>query len=94
METDQRPPGLDPVHAALRRLVAGMMGPIAAGGAARAYELTEMLNVLLGLDLPPDTVVRSPTPDALARSLMTAWFEDGNSVEDLLERLTALAEDD
>jgi Phosphopantetheine attachment site len=99
---------LDAVHDALRGLLSGMLGAVAGssppaphvslfaigGGQDQAVELAAMLSAVFGLDLPGDTVVRSPTPDSLARSVTTAWFEDGNSLEDLVERLTALAEDE
>jgi hypothetical protein len=84
METDWR----------LRALVADMFGPIAAGLDAGAHELTAMLNALFGIDLSADAVLSSPTPDAVARSIETAWFDAGGSMEELTQRLTALTDDE
>jgi hypothetical protein len=39
-------------------------------------------------------VLRSPTPDALARSVETAWFDGDGTSEDLAERLLALGDDE
>jgi hypothetical protein len=56
---------------------------------AQAIELTQMVNALFGLDLPPDTALRSPTPDALARTIETAWY---GSTADLVELVDAIAD--
>jgi hypothetical protein len=94
MATDQRPSDLDAVHTALRGLLAEMIGPIAVGGDAEAAaELAEMLSAVFGLDLAADTIMRSPAPDALARCIETAWYEGGGSVEELADRLSALADE-
>jgi phosphopantetheine binding protein len=99
---------LDTIHESLRDLIAGMMGAMtgrsapaphvsfmALGGTdAYAFELIQILNAVFGLDLPSDTVLRSPTPDALARCIETAWFEGDGTVEQLVERLMALADDE
>jgi hypothetical protein len=84
METDRR----------LRALVADMVGPIAAGRDIDAHELTQMLNALFGIDLTADAILRSPTPDAVARSIESAWFDAGGSAEELTQRIAALADDD
>jgi len=108
MKADPGAALVDAIHDALRELIAGMMGASAgrsspaphvsffALGAsdAQALELAEILSAVFGLDLPADTVMRSPTPDALARSVETAWYDGGGSVEELADRLTALADDD
>jgi hypothetical protein len=84
METDRR----------LRALVAHMVGPIAAGRDADAHELAQMLNALFGIDLTADAILRTPTPDAVARSVESAWYDGGGSAEELTQRLAALAEDE
>jgi hypothetical protein len=95
-------------HDALRELIAGMMGAatgrsspaphvsLFALGAtdAQALELAEILSAVFGLDLDADTVMRSPTPDALARSVETAWYEGGGSAAELADRLSALVDED
>jgi Phosphopantetheine attachment site len=99
---------LDTIHESLRDLLAGMMGAMtgrsspaphvsfmALGGSdAQALELIQIVNTVFGLDLPSDAVLRSPTPDALARSIETAWFDGGGGVEELVERLRALTDDE
>jgi hypothetical protein len=52
------------------------------------------VNAVFGLALPADTVLRSPTPDSLARSIETAWFEAESSAADLAERIAALTDDE
>jgi hypothetical protein len=108
MKADPGAAMVDAIHESLRELVAGMMGsatgrssPAAhvsffALGAtdAQALELAEILSAVFGLDLPADTIMRSPTPDALARCIETAWFGGGGSAEELADRLSALADDD
>jgi len=95
MATDQRPSDLEAVHAALRGLLAEMIGPIAIRGDAQAAaELIEMLSAVFGVDLDSDTVTCFPSPDAVARSIETAWYDAGGSVEELADRLSALADDD
>ena len=94
---------LDSVHASLCDVVAEMMSTtcgrafprahvsfLALGGTeAQAAELTQMINALFGLDLPADTVMRSPTPDALARTIESSWQA---SPADLAELTRAIAE--
>lgn len=94
---------VDSVHAALCELVADMMSTVsghafprahlsflALGGTeAQAVELTQTINALFRLDLPGDTVMRSPTPDALARTIESSWDA---SPADLRELVAALAE--
>jgi Phosphopantetheine attachment site len=98
---------LDTIHESLRELISGMMGAMtgrsspaphvsfmALGGSdAQALELIQIVNTVFALDLPSDTVLRSPTPDSLARSVETAWFEGDGGVEELAERLLALGDD-
>jgi hypothetical protein len=97
---------LDQAHGALGGLVAGMMG--AALGAAsprphssffamggtdeQAGELARAVNALFGLDLPADVVTRSPTPDALARTIAVAWFEQGGTSAALAELTDVIAD--
>jgi hypothetical protein len=94
---------VDSVHASLCDLVAEMMSTtcgrafprahvsfLALGGTeAQGAELTQMINALFGLDLPADTVMRSPTPDALARTIESSWHA---SPSDLAELTRAIAE--
>jgi hypothetical protein len=98
----------DALHEDLSRLVAGMMGEAAGrsapaphvsffvigGRQPEAIELATMLNAVFSLDLPEDAVARSPTPDALARTVSVAWFEADGSVEDLVDRLAVVADAD
>jgi hypothetical protein len=107
MSADPAAALLDTTHESLRDLIAGMMGAMtdrsapaphvsfmALGGTdAHAFELIQILNAVFGLELPSDTVLRSPTPDALARSIETAWFEGDGTVEQLIERLMALVDE-
>jgi hypothetical protein len=93
---------VESVHASLCELVAEMMSTtcgrafprahvsfLALGGTeAQAAELTQMINALFGLDLPADTVMRSPTPDALARTIESSWHA---SPADLAELTRAIA---
>ena len=108
MHADPGATMLDTIHGSLRDMIAGMMGSMtgrsapaphvsfmALGGTdPHALELIQILNAIFGLDLPSDTVLRSPTPDALARSIETAWFEGDGNAEELAERLLALADDE
>jgi hypothetical protein len=80
METDRR----------LRALVADMVGPIAAGRDGDAHELAQMLNMLFGIELTADAILRTPTPDAVARTVESAWYDGGGSAEELGQRLAAL----
>jgi hypothetical protein len=84
METERR----------LRDLVADLMGPVAAGRGGDPHELTLMLNALFGIELADEAVLAAPTPDALARSVETAWFDAGGSPEELTLRLAVLADDE
>jgi hypothetical protein len=98
---------LGTIHESLSGLLADMMGSAAGRSAPaphvsffalgvrepEALELIQIVNAVFGLDLPADTVLRSPTPDALARSIETAWFEAGAGAEDLAERIAALSDD-
>jgi hypothetical protein len=94
---------VDSVHASLCDLVAEMMSMacgrafprahlsfLALGGTeAQASELTRTINALFGLDLPADTVMRSPTPDALARTIESFWHA---SPAELAELTRAIAD--
>ena len=99
---------LGTIHESLSGLLADMMGSAAGRSAPaphvsffalgardpQALELVQVVNAVFGLDLPADTVLRYPTPDSLARSIETAWFEAGGSAADLAERIAALSDDD
>jgi hypothetical protein len=94
---------VDSVHASLCDLVAEMMSTmcgrafprphlsfLALGGTeAQASELTRTINALFRLDLPADTIMRSPTPDALARTIESSWPASPN---DLVELIAALGD--
>ena len=97
---------VDSVHTRLADLIAAMMGAVTGrpaprphlsflalgGGEAEAEELASTVNAVFGLDLTADTVLRSPTPDALARTIADGWFDGGGSARDLVELVVALAE--
>ena len=98
---------VDSVHVRLADLVAGMMGAVCArpaprahlsfmalgGGEAEAAELAHTVNAVFGVDLSrADDVMRSPTPDALARTIADRWFDRGGSAPDLLDLIQVLAE--
>jgi hypothetical protein len=57
----------------------------------QAAELTQMVNALFGLDLPPDTALRSPTPDALARTIEIAFSGSPAELIDLIEAIADAA---
>jgi hypothetical protein len=94
---------VDSVHARLATLLAGMMGTVCGRPAPRAHlsfmalggdepeaaELASTINAVFGLSLSGDVVMRSPTPDALARTIESSW---GASPGDLLELVEALAD--
>jgi hypothetical protein len=94
---------VDSIHSSLCELIAEMMSTacgralprahlsfLALGGTeAQASELTQAINALFGLDLPADTVMRSPTPDALARTIESSWRA---STSDLAELTRAIAD--
>jgi hypothetical protein len=97
---------VDSVHVRLADLVAGMMGAVCArpaprahlsflalgGGELEAAELANTVNTVFGLDLTTDTVMCSPTPDALARTITSGWFDRGGSAPDLIDLIQVLAE--
>ena len=94
---------VDSIHSSLCELIAEMMSTacgralprahlsfLALGGTeAQASELTEAINALFGLDLPADTVMRSPTPDALARTIESSW---PGSATDLVALIAVIAD--
>jgi hypothetical protein len=94
---------VDSIHSSLCELIAEMMSTacgralprahlsfLALGGTeAQASELTQGINALFGLDLPTDTVMRSPTPDALARTIESSW---PGSATDLVALTAAIAD--
>ena len=94
---------VDSVHVRLADLLAGMMGAVCGRPAPRAHlsflalgagepeaaELAQTVNAVFGLDLSGETVMRSPTPDALALTIESSWTA---SAADLLELVQALAE--
>ena len=97
---------VDSVHVRLADLIAGMMGAICARPAPRAHlsflalggseteaaELAQAVNAVFGLSLSGDTVMRSPTPDALARTIADGWFDGGGSAPDLVALMVAVAD--
>jgi hypothetical protein len=97
---------VDSVQVRLADLVAGMMGAVCArpaprahlsflalgGGETEATELANTVNAVFGLDLTTDEVMRSPTPDALARTITGDWFDRGGSAPALLDLIQVLAE--
>jgi hypothetical protein len=97
---------VDSVHARLVDLLAAMMGEICSrpaprahlsflalgGGESEAEKLATTVNAVFGLDLTTAAVLRSPTPDALARTVADCWFDGGGSASDLVELVVALAE--
>jgi hypothetical protein len=107
MSADSGAALLGTIHESLSGLLADMMGSAAGRSAPaphvsffalgvrepEALELIQIVNTVFGLDLPADTVLRSPTPDSLARSIETAWFEAGAGAADLAERIAALSDD-
>jgi hypothetical protein len=108
MSADSGAALLDTIHESLSGLLADMMGSAAGCSAPaphvsffalgvrepEALELIQIVNAVFGLGLPADTVLRSPTPDSLARSIETAWFEAGAGADDLAERIAALSDED
>lgn len=108
MSADSGAALLGTIHESLSRLLADMMGSAAGRSAPaphvsffalgvrepEALELIQIVNAVFGLDLPADTVLRSPTPDSLARGIETAWFEGGGGAGDLAERIAALNDDE
>jgi Phosphopantetheine attachment site len=107
MSADSGAALLGTIHESLSGLLADMMGAVAGRSAPaphvsffalgvrepQALELRQMVNALFGLDLPADVALRSPTPDALARGIESAWFERGGSADELLERIAALGDE-
>ena len=95
---------VDSAHASLCEVVAELMAEVRGGAPPRSHlsflalggteaqaaELAQMINALFGLDLPADIILRSPTPDALARTIGTAWFDGGGTAADLAELIEAI----
>jgi Phosphopantetheine attachment site len=108
MHVDPGTTRLDTIHESISSLISSLMGAatqrsapaphvsfLALGASnAQAFELIQILNAVFGLDLPSDSVLKSPTPDALARGIEAAWFEADGSAEELAERLLALTDDE
>jgi Phosphopantetheine attachment site len=108
MSADSGAALLGTIHESLSGLLADMMGSAAGRSAPaphvsffalgvrepEALELIQIVNTVFGLDLPADTVLRSPTPDSLARGIETAWFDADGSAADLAERIAALSYDE
>jgi hypothetical protein len=108
MSADSGATLLGTIHESLSGLLADMMGSAAGRSAPaphvsffalgvrepQALELIQIVNAVFGLALPADTVLRSPTPDSLARSIETAWFEADGRAADLAERIAALSDDE
>jgi hypothetical protein len=96
---------VDSLHASLCELLGAMMAEITGhapprphssflalgGGETEARELAHMVNALFGLELPPDAVLRSPTPDSLARTIESSW---GASPADLVALVAAIGDDE
>ena len=96
---------VDSLHASLCELLGAMMAEVTGhapprphssflalgGGETEAAELTSLDNALFGLDLPADAVLRSPTPDSLARTIESSW---GASPADLVALVDAIADED
>jgi Phosphopantetheine attachment site len=92
---------VDSVHGRLAQLLAGMMGAVCGRPAPRAHlsflalgagepeaaELAQTVNAVFGLSLTGDIVMRSPTPDALARTIQSSWASSPTELQDLLEAL-------
>jgi hypothetical protein len=97
----------EPLHQALRALVAEMMGTVAGtsapgrhvsfavigGSGVKAGELAAMLSALFGLDLAGEAVLDAPTPDSLARTVAARWLASGGTVNELAACVRAIAED-
>ena len=96
---------VDSLHLRLADLLAAMMGSVCGrpaprahlsfmalgGGETEAAELAQTVNAVFGMSLTGEMVMRSPTPDSLARTIESAW---GSSPADLIELIEALAEAD
>jgi phosphopantetheine binding protein len=97
---------MDSVLSSLSELVAALMGAacstapprphlsfLALGGTEQqADEVSRMVNALFGLTISGGEVMRSPTPDSLARTIAIAWFEADGTVTDLLELMAVIAD--
>jgi hypothetical protein len=89
---------VDSLHEQLCRLVAELMEHAAGRPVPRAHvsflalgategqahELASMVNALFGLELPEDVALRSPTPDALARTIESTWEGDPADLGELI----------
>ena len=97
---------LETVLDSLSELVASLMGAacstapprphlsfLALGGTEQhADEISRMVNALFGLTISSGEVMRSPTPDSLARTIAIAWFEADGNVTDLLELMAVIGD--
>jgi Phosphopantetheine attachment site len=93
---------VDSLHTRLADQIAAMMGAVCGrpaprahlsfmalgGGEAEAAELASTVNTVFGLSLTSELVMRSPTPDALARTIESSW---NASPADLVDLVAALA---
>jgi hypothetical protein len=57
----------------------------------QAHELASMVNALFGLELPVDVALLSPTPDALARTIESAWEGDPAGLGELVGAISDAA---
>jgi hypothetical protein len=92
---------VDSLHARLADLIAVMMGAVTGrpaprahlsflalgGGEPEAAELAQTVNAVFGLSLSGDSVMRSPTPDSLARTIESSWGASAGDLRDLIEAL-------
>jgi hypothetical protein len=96
---------VETVHSRLCELVGEMMQEVCGRPIPRAHlsflalgatedqaaELTGMVNALFGLDLPADTALRSPTPDAMARTIEIAFSGTPAELVDLIDAIADAA---
>jgi hypothetical protein len=96
---------VDSLHEQLCRLLAELMEHacgrpvprahvsfLALGGSeSQAHELAAMINALFGLALPADVALLSPTPDALARTIESAWEGDPAGLGELVGAISDAA---
>jgi hypothetical protein len=97
---------VDTVHERLCDLLAEMMGSASGHAAPRphssffalggtedqAADVIQIVNALFTLDLPADAIMTSPTPDALARAITSAWSQGDGAPAGLIELINAIAD--